>query len=132
MFHFSKQVCLSWSYLLFMKYFCVFSVDANKLLSSKQTIYAGFDATNDSLHVGNLLVLITLLHLLKHGHRVIFLIGDSTARIGDPSGKTLDRKSIDKDTIERNAHGIENDILKILENFQLNFGKNKINSNNFV
>jgi hypothetical protein len=47
-------------------------------------VYAGFDPTASSLHVGNLLVLVGLLHFHRAGHRVVALLGGATARIGDP------------------------------------------------
>jgi len=97
----------------------------NELLSKKCTIYAGFDATADSLHVGNLLVLIAILHLYRCGHRVILLIGDATARIGDPSGKTEDRPLIDKDLVDNYANSIENSVKRIFENHENYFWKSK-------
>jgi len=104
----------------------------NQLLSRKQTIYAGFDPTATSLHVGNLLVLITLFHLVHHGHRVLVLVGDSTARIGDPAGKSEERPQLDQTTIQRNAEGIEMDILKVYENFKRLFIKHRLDDENFV
>ncbi|CAG2180388.1 unnamed protein product, partial [Oppiella nova] len=99
--------------------------DINELLSSKRTIYAGFDATYDSLHVGNLLVLISLLHLQRLGHRVIVLIGDSTARIGDPSGKTEDRPLIETEVVMSYATSIEKSVKRIFENHKKYFWKTK-------
>ena len=54
-------------------------------------VYAGFDPTAPSLHVGNLLILSSLLHFQRAGHQVVILLGGATARIGDPSGKNSDR-----------------------------------------
>lgn len=99
--------------------------NVNDLLSTKRTIYAGFDPTADSLHVGNLLVLIALLHLLRAGHRVIVLIGDATARIGDPSGKTEDRPLIEKNLIQNYANSIENSVKRIFDNHRQYFWKTK-------
>ena len=59
--------------------------------SKPTTVYAGFDPTAGSLHVGNLLVLTSLLHFHRAGHQVVILLGGATARIGDPSGKNTDR-----------------------------------------
>ena len=97
----------------------------NQLLSSKQTIYAGFDATADSLHVGNLLVLMALINLQRLGHRVIVLIGDSTARIGDPSGKSEDRPLIEMNLIEKYAESIERSVERIFKNHDKYFWRSK-------
>ena len=102
-----------------------FREDINSLLSSKRTIYAGFDPTSDSLQIGNLLVLISLLHLQRLGHRVIVLIGDSTARIGDPSGKQEDRPLIEKDLVTKYAESIEKSIKRIFENHEKYFWKTR-------
>ena len=59
--------------------------------SKPTTVYAGFDPTAPSLHVGNLLVLTSLLHFHRAGHQVVILLGGATARIGDPSGKNSER-----------------------------------------
>lgn len=105
----------------------------NQLLSRKQTIYAGFDPTSDSLHVGNMLILISLFHLLQQGHRVIVLIGDATARIGDPSGKLTERPVLSSEVVDKNAHSIEQDVLRVYHNFKRNFAKqSKIDDDNFM
>ncbi|OTF83823.1 hypothetical protein BLA29_012258, partial [Euroglyphus maynei] len=94
---------------LFCSYFPD-SANINEFLSRKQIIYAGFDPTNKSLHVGNLLVLISLFHLHHHGHQIILLIGDATAHIGDPSGKIQERPILSDNFIDSNACGIEQDV----------------------
>jgi len=70
-------------------------------------VYAGFDPTAESLHVGNLLSLLALLHFRRAGYRTIALVGGATGRIGDPSGRTAERALLDEATIERNVKGIE-------------------------
>ena len=87
------------------------------LRNNTATIYAGFDATATSLHVGNLVALINLLYFQRHGHRVICVIGDATAKVGDPSGHTRDRKVIAKDVIANNAQSIEQTLKRIFRNF---------------
>jgi len=82
------------------------------------TVYAGFDPTAPSLHVGNLLVLTSLLHFQRAGHRVVVLIGGATARIGDPSGKNSEREELDEKIISNNVDGIKNDIEKIMRNHE--------------
>jgi tyrosyl-tRNA synthetase len=65
--------------------------------------YAGFDPTADSLHVGSLLPIMTLVRLNEHGHRAIALIGGGTGLIGDPSGKSTERALADRDAVQENA-----------------------------
>ncbi|MCX8008685.1 MAG: tyrosine--tRNA ligase, partial [Patescibacteria group bacterium] len=60
--------------------------------SKKLTIYQGFDPTGPQLHIGHAVALRKLRQFQDLGHHVIFLIGDATAVIGDPSGKTTARK----------------------------------------
>jgi tyrosyl-tRNA synthetase len=62
-----------------------------KLEREKITFYIGFDPTAPSLHFGHLLLIITMMRFLKFSHRAIALIGEATALIGDPSGKTKER-----------------------------------------
>lgn len=71
------------------------------------TFYVGFDPTADSLHVGHLLQLVTVRRLVRLGHRPIILIGDATARIGDPSGKRSARPMLSAEEIDANAMAIE-------------------------
>lgn len=63
------------------------------LTSDARCVYAGFDPTADSLHVGNLMVIMALLRAQRAGHTPIGLVGGATAKIGDPSGKTSERVS---------------------------------------
>src|SRR5690554_8139150 len=55
------------------------------------TLYCGFDPTAESMHIGSLLPMVTLMRFLKAGHRVIILVGGGTGLIGDPSGKKSER-----------------------------------------
>ncbi|XP_046554527.1 tyrosine--tRNA ligase, mitochondrial-like [Haliotis rubra] len=80
-------------------------------LSSQQCMYCGFDPTADSLHVGNLLAIIALIHCQRAGHNTIALVGGATAQIGDPSGKTKER-------IPMKLHQVEENVVKITENLQ--------------
>ncbi len=70
------------------------------------TGYIGFDATADSLHVGNLVSIMLLRRLQQAGHRPIVLIGGGTTRIGDPSGKDESRQLLDDERIAANIAGI--------------------------
>jgi len=68
--------------------------------SQKVVVYAGVDATANSLHVGHLLPLMNLLHFYLHGHHSIGLVGRATASVGDPSGRTTERDSIESKRLE--------------------------------
>lgn len=83
--------------------------------------YAGFDATSSSLHIGNLLVLMSLFHWQRAGNRAIIVIGDFTARLGDPSGNLKGRKALDKDFVNANAESIENSLHEIILNHEHQF-----------
>ncbi len=67
------------------------------------TLYAGFDPTAPSLHVGHLLPLMGLIRFAREGHHAIALLGDGTAAIGDPTGKTDMRKMLSHEDIEANC-----------------------------
>src|ERR1041385_5013423 len=79
------------------------------------TLYAGFDPTSDSLHVGNLVPLFALRRFQMHGHRPIALAGGSTGMIGDPSGKSEERNLLTLDQISHNLRGIRPQLEKFLD-----------------
>ena len=79
------------------------------------TVYVGFDPTSNSLHAGNLLTLMGLLHFQRAGHRPIALIGGGTGLIGDPSGKSEERNLLDAETIRENQKGIEKQLSRVLD-----------------
>lgn len=85
-----------------------------KLLNDKKTVYCGFDPTADSLHVGSLLPLITLLRFKKAGIPVIPLIGGATGMIGDPSGKSSERTLNSPETVSLFKDSISAQIKSIL------------------
>ncbi|XP_070965624.1 tyrosine--tRNA ligase, mitochondrial-like isoform X1 [Oncorhynchus clarkii lewisi] len=91
------------------------------LQSGCQTVYCGFDPTADSLHVGNLLAIVGLLHFRSAGHNVIALIGGATAQIGDPSGKTSEREQLPSDVVEDNTRAIRDSLQRIFTNHELHF-----------
>lgn len=66
--------------------------------------YVGFDPTADSLHIGNLVPIILLVHLQKAGHKPYALVGGATGLVGDPSGKTAERQLLDTDIIDHNIN----------------------------
>ena len=79
------------------------------------TLYAGFDPTADSLHVGNLVPLFALRRFQLHGHHPIALAGGSTGMIGDPSGKSDERNLLTPDQLSRNLDGIRPQLAKFLD-----------------
>ncbi|KAI3371121.1 hypothetical protein L3Q82_023752, partial [Scortum barcoo] len=89
--------------------------------SGAQTVYCGFDPTADSLHVGNLLAIIGLLHFRSAGHHVIAVLGGATAQIGDPSGKTTERERLSAAAAEANTRGIRESLQRIFANHELLF-----------
>jgi tyrosyl-tRNA synthetase len=93
---------------------------ADVLKQDQITLYAGFDPTAPSLHVGNLLVIMCLAQFQRHGHRPIALVGGGTGMIGDPSGKTSERPLLSKDEIEFNLKGIRGQLERFLEFGQKN------------
>ncbi|KAA6224716.1 MULTISPECIES: tyrosine--tRNA ligase [unclassified Campylobacter] len=75
----------------------------------------GFDPTAPDLHLGHSVVLTKLAFLQKHGAIVYFLIGDFTAQIGDPTGKNVTRKRLNKEEVLKNAKTYEEQVFKILD-----------------
>jgi tyrosyl-tRNA synthetase len=81
----------------------------------KLKLYQGFDPTGDKLHIGHMIGLRKLADWQALGHKVIFLIGDFTGMIGDPSGKTESRKMLSKEVVLKNAENYKNQAAKILK-----------------
>lgn len=87
-----------------------------KLDSGKQlTIKAGFDPTAPDLHLGHTVLINKLRHFQDLGHKVVFLIGDFTGQIGDPSGKNKTRPTLTKEEVVENAKTYEQQVFKILK-----------------
>lgn len=89
-------------------------LDKLKAEGKKVMVYAGFDPTGNSLHLGHLGVLSMLNRFKEDGHIAIALLGTGTAFIGDPTGKNEMRKMLDNDAIETNTRGIQNDIERVI------------------
>jgi len=85
------------------------------LKKEKITGYIGFDPTADSLHIGSLVQIILLMHLQRHGHNPIALVGGATGMIGDPSFKSEERKMLSEDILNKNVAGIEAQLRKFLD-----------------
>ena len=78
-------------------------------------VKAGFDPTAPDLHLGHTVLIQKLKHFQEAGHQVIFLIGDFTGMIGDPTGKAETRKALTREDVERNAATYKEQIFKILD-----------------
>ena len=87
-----------------------------KLQSKKQLVVkAGFDPTAPDLHLGHTVLINKLRHFQQLGHQIIFLIGDFTGMIGDPSGKNKTRPPLDQTDIDENAKSYKTQVFKILD-----------------
>lgn len=84
------------------------------------TAYIGFDPTADSLHIGNMVQIMTLVHFQKCGHKPLALVGGATGMVGDPSGKSAERNLLDEHTLNHNLSCVK----KQLESFLSFEGKN--------
>ena len=78
-------------------------------------VKAGFDPTAPDLHLGHTVLIRKLRHFQQLGHTVIFLIGDATALIGDPTGRNVTRKPLSQEEIDRNAQTYKEQVFKILD-----------------
>ena len=79
------------------------------------TGYIGFDPTADSLHVGSLAQIMTLLRFQLAGHKPLALVGGATGMVGDPSGKSAERNLLDADTLNKNVEGIKKQLSQFLD-----------------
>ncbi|OGE00595.1 tyrosine--tRNA ligase, partial [Candidatus Curtissbacteria bacterium RIFCSPHIGHO2_12_41_11] len=83
--------------------------------SKKLRVYQGFDPSSPLLHIGHMIGLRKLREWQDLGHEVIFLIGDFTGRIGDPTGREKTRPLLSKKTVEENAKTYQEQAGKILD-----------------
>lgn len=79
------------------------------------TAYVGFDPTATSLHIGSLAPIMLLKHLQLAGHKPIALVGGATGMVGDPSGKSEERKLLDEETLSLNQAGIKKQLEQFLD-----------------
>lgn len=77
--------------------------------------YIGFDPTGDSLHVGHLTQIMTLIHFQRAGHKPVALVGGATGMVGDPSGKSAERNLLDEETLQHNVACLQKQLKKFLE-----------------
>jgi tyrosyl-tRNA synthetase len=88
---------------------------AAALEKGRVSAYVGFDPTASSLHVGNLIPVMGLMHLQLRGHKPFIVVGGGTGLIGDPSGKTAERQLHTLETVEQNVRGIRSQLEKFLD-----------------
>jgi tyrosyl-tRNA synthetase len=79
------------------------------------TVKVGFDPTAPDIHLGHTVVIRKMKHFQQMGHRVIFLIGDFTGLIGDPTGKKVTRPALSKEEVLENAETYKQQVFKILD-----------------
>src|ERR1043166_3659707 len=77
--------------------------------------YIGFDPTADSLHVGHLVQVMTLVHFQRAGHKPFALVGGATGMVGDPSGKSAERNLLGLDELEHNVRGMQSQLERFLD-----------------
>ena len=77
--------------------------------------YIGFDPTADSLHVGHLTQIMTLIHFQRAGHKPVALVGGATGMVGDPSGKSSERNLLTPDTLNHNLAQLEKQLKRFLD-----------------
>jgi tyrosyl-tRNA synthetase len=95
---------------------CTDMEGVTKLLSEKKiTLYCGFDPTADSLHVGNLIPLLTLRRFQLLGHHVLALAGGATGSIGDPSGRTAERQLLTREILSYNVECVKKQLSRFLD-----------------
>lgn len=110
------------------------NIDALSDLMDKEsvTFYCGTDPTGPSLHVGHIVPFFAMHHLQEHGHCPIALVGEGTAYIGDPTGRTELRKILAPEVMEKNAQNISKQLAKVV-NFDAvppkGFGQGRILNN---
>lgn len=89
--------------------------EVRDLLSSKQTIYCGFDPSAASMHLGNFVMISLLMRFQKAGHRIVAVVGGGTGMIGDPSGKSKERNLQDAETLKKNVASIKAQLERFLD-----------------
>ena len=85
------------------------------LNNNKVSGYIGFDPTSDSLHIGSLVQIMTLVHFQRHGHKPYVLLGGATGMVGDPSGKSKERNLLDTKELDKNISSIKKQLSRFLK-----------------
>ncbi|OFZ53748.1 MAG: tyrosine--tRNA ligase, partial [Bacteroidetes bacterium RIFCSPHIGHO2_02_FULL_44_7] len=99
------------------------------LMKESSAGYIGFDPTADSLHIGNLVQIMILVHFQRAGHKPFALVGGATGMVGDPSGKSAERNLLDVETLNHNVACVKKQLERFLD---FNSGENSAEMvNNF-
>ncbi len=94
----------------------LFTPGLDELLARERiTAYIGFDPSADSLHIGNLLGIMMLVRMQRHGHRPIAIAGGGTGLIGDPGGKSQERPLLTREALQANLEGIRAQLARFLD-----------------
>ena len=86
-----------------------------QLQKEMTSAYIGFDPTADSLHIGSLVQIMTLVHLQRSGHKPFALVGGATGMVGDPSGKSKERNLLSTDILEHNLKCVQKQLARFLD-----------------
>ena len=86
-----------------------------QLEKESTSAYVGFDPTADSLHIGHLVSIMMLKHLQNAGHKPIALVGGATGMVGDPSGKSEERKFLTEEVLQKNLQGVKAQLKSFLD-----------------
>jgi tyrosyl-tRNA synthetase len=84
------------------------------LSSNRVTVYAGFDPTADSLHLGHLVPIMALAHFQRAGHRPLMVVGGATGMVGDPSGRSEERNLLTREQIASNVRAVRGQMERFL------------------
>ena len=86
-----------------------------QLLKESTAGYVGFDPTADSLHIGNLVQIMTLVHFQHAGHKPVVLVGGATGMVGDPSGKSAERNLLSEEILRHNESCVKKQLEKFID-----------------
>lgn len=86
-----------------------------QLLKESTSGYIGFDPTADSLHIGNLVQIMTLVHFQQAGHKPVALVGGATGMVGDPSGKSAERNLLSEEILRHNEACVKKQLEKFID-----------------
>ena len=85
------------------------------MLNRPQVIYCGFDPSASSMHMGNFVMVMTLMRLQRAGHKIIAVVGGGTGMVGDPSGRSSERNLLDEATLRANTDSIHAQLGKYID-----------------
>jgi len=86
-----------------------------QLMKEQTSGYIGFDPTADSLHIGNLVQIMSLVHFQRCGHKPFALVGGATGMVGDPSGKSAERNLLSEEVLKHNQACVKDQLMKFLD-----------------